>query len=762
MKARLELEEDAVLVYDAELDTARSNPAAIEWLGFDPAGLSRTEIERRLALEPPITREEGPLSRALRGESVSGLRLVLQRGDVRRELTASCTPLYVAGQVQGAVMVWRAPGARVQEALRASEDKFSRVFHGSIAAMTITRLRDGLYLEVNDRFLQINHRTRADVIGKTTLDMKAWKHPEDRGAFVRMLERSGQVRDVEYTFTRPSGEDWTALISAEVTEIEGERVIVTSLADITEQKCAARRIQEALQSAQKTNADLQRLQQELAEREKRYRTLFETSPAGIAVIEPDGSIAEFNERAHRQLGYDREEFTRLHLRDIERIETPPEIEKHIERILQTGADRFETQQCTKTGEIRDVLVDVRTIEVRGEKRILTVSRDVTERKRAEQALWDADRNKNQFIAVLSHELRNPLGPIRNSLYILDHAVPGGEQAVRARGVIQRQVGYMARLIDDLLDVTRVSRGKIHLEREDLDLREVVRRTIEDFRPGFETVDLQLEVAIWPEHLSVYGDRTRLAQIVGNLLHNASKFTTRGGRVAISVEKDRLRNEAVIRVQDDGVGISAEMLPRLFAPFAQADSTLDRSRGGLGLGLALVKGLVELHGGTVVARSDGAGRGAEFTVRVPLSENSKNEGGTDSAHKDRLPRRVLIIEDDRDAAQSLREALELSEHRVEVAYDGEDGFECARTFRPEVVICDIGLPGMDGYDVARAFRADAALRGILLVALTGYGMPEDQARAAQAGFQHHLPKPADMARLEEILANAAPSGEAGRA
>jgi PAS domain S-box-containing protein len=397
---------------------------------------------------------------------------------------------------------------------------------------------------------------------------------------------------------------------------------------------------------------------------------------------------------------------------------------------------------------------------------------IIERKRAEKALQEsearsretaealakADINKNHFLAVLSHELRNPLAPITNSLYILDHAVPGGEQAHRAQAVIGRQVAQLARLVDDLLDVTRIARNKIPLQRQRLELGELVRRTMEDHRPQFESNEVHLELAPTSQPVFVNGDSNRLAQMVGNLLQNSAKFTGPGGGTRVSVSTDSEAKQAVVRVTDTGVGMDQEMLARLFQPFAQADATLDRSKGGLGLGLALVKGLVELHGGTIAARSPGLGQGAEFVVRLPLA---LEEGAVDgSARSSTLVpggrRRVLIIEDNIDAADSLREALEFSAHEVEVAYNGPAGIAKAREYKPEVVFCDIGLPGMDGFDVARAFRADDALKGAYLVALSGYALPEDVQRASEAGFDQHLAKPPNLDILEQTLARA-PSG-----
>jgi signal transduction histidine kinase/DNA-binding response OmpR family regulator len=369
---------------------------------------------------------------------------------------------------------------------------------------------------------------------------------------------------------------------------------------------------------------------------------------------------------------------------------------------------------------------------------------------ANAQLVEVDRRKNEFLAVLSHELRNPLAPIKNSLYILDRAAPGGEQARRAQQVIGRQVHQLANLVDDLLDITRISRNKIQLRVERLDLNEVVRRSAEDNRALFESNGIRLDLTIAPEAVFVKADTTRVAQMVGNLLQNAAKFARRGGRTGVTVASDG--TDAMVQVVDDGVGMTPETTARLFQPFMQADESLDRSKGGLGLGLALVKGLVELHGGRISAHSDGLGKGARFEIRLPLDAGAPVEPNAASPAPARARCRILIVEDNVDAAESLREALEFDEHMVAVAHNGPDGLEQARSFKPDVVLCDIGLPGMDGYQVARAFRRDDALKGTFLVALSGYALPEDRERATEAGFQRHLAKPPSLASLEEILAN----------
>jgi PAS domain S-box-containing protein len=372
-------------------------------------------------------------------------------------------------------------------------------------------------------------------------------------------------------------------------------------------------------------------------------------------------------------------------------------------------------------------------------------------REANERLREADRRKDEFIAVLSHELRNPLAPIQNGLYILDRTPAGGDRARRALDVIRRQTLHLSRLVEDLLDVTRIARGKIRLQRERLDLGEAVRRTVDDHRASFTDAGIRLEARLagpcW-----VDADATRLAQIVGNLLGNALKFTPRGGQVALTLTAGE--GSATLSVRDDGAGIAPEVLARLFRPFSQADQTLDRSRGGLGLGLALVRGLAELHGGTATASSEGLGHGAEFRVELPLAAEVRAAPSEPAPHPVR-PRRVLVIDDNAESADTLRELLELCGHEVRAAYDGAAGVALARDYRPEVVLCDIGLPGMNGYSVARALRAEPTLDGTYLVALSGYALSDDVHRALEAGFHQHVAKPPDFAVLERLLETRGP-------
>jgi signal transduction histidine kinase/CheY-like chemotaxis protein len=390
------------------------------------------------------------------------------------------------------------------------------------------------------------------------------------------------------------------------------------------------------------------------------------------------------------------------------------------------------------------------VSAEGRKLVTETIRDVTELRRAYEALRDADRRKDEYLAMLSHELRNPLAPIRSAVFLLERADPASDGARRAREVIARQVGHLARMVDDLLDVSRLARGRIELRRARLDLAELVRRVGEDHRLLLAERGVQLEVQVPSEPVPVDGDGTRIAQLLGNLLQNAGKFTPRGGRVLLSLAVEEGR--VALRVRDTGAGIDPVLLGQVFEPFVQEERTLARSTGGLGLGLPLVKGLTELHGGSVEARSEGPGAGTEFVVRLPLAlgrgDGAAAEGGTE--HAQAAGRSVLVVDDNVDAAESLCEVVAFLGHSVEAVHDGMAALERVRERHPDVVLCDIGLPGMDGYEVARAIRADAALAGIRLVAVSGYAQPEDRARASSAGFDAHVAKPADPSLIERLI------------
>jgi PAS domain S-box-containing protein len=385
--------------------------------------------------------------------------------------------------------------------------------------------------------------------------------------------------------------------------------------------------------------------------------------------------------------------------------------------------------------------------------------DITQRKALEEALQqraeqlaEADRRKDEFLALLAHELRNPLAPIRNATQLLQRLGEPHPGVGPLREIIERQVTHLARLVDDLLDVSRISSAKVLLRKERLDLAALVRAVTADHRPLLLGGGLRLAVEVPDRPLWVDGDPTRLAQVVGNLLHNAGKFTDPGGLVTVRLAPGPDGGRATLTVCDTGIGLEADILGRLFEPFSQADRSLARSQGGLGLGLALVKGLVELHGGGVEAASAGPGRGAEFTVCLPLAPGPAEQKRPPGGPGPKATLRILVVEDNRDTAATLRLLLEMEGHEVAVAHNGTAGVAAARGLWPDVVLCDIGLPGgMDGYGVARALRADPEQAVATLIALTGYGQEEDRRQARQAGFDRHLTKPVDPVVLMQLLA-----------
>ncbi len=378
-----------------------------------------------------------------------------------------------------------------------------------------------------------------------------------------------------------------------------------------------------------------------------------------------------------------------------------------------------------------------------------------------EQIREADRRKDEFLGMLAHELRNPLAPIINCLQLQKMIDPADPRMGSIRETMDRQARHMGRLIDDLLDATRLAHGKILLRKERCNLNTVVRQTVEDYRNVIDSSGLALDIDLPGETVWVDGDPTRLVQAIGNLLHNAHKFSNPGGKVTVRLDTDEDGITARVVVTDTGIGIERSMLGHVFDVFRQAEQGLDRSRGGLGLGLALVKGLTQLHGGEVQAFSAGLGEGAEFTIRLPVADYAGATpplaAGTMSGGE---KHRVLVIEDNRDAADSIRMLLQHDGHDVNIAYTAQQGLERAREYQPDVIFCDIGLPVIDGYQVIQTIRQDAKLKDTFVVALTGYGREEDQKRAADAGFDLHLTKPIDYATLLKALQDATQAAPVG--
>jgi PAS domain S-box-containing protein len=384
--------------------------------------------------------------------------------------------------------------------------------------------------------------------------------------------------------------------------------------------------------------------------------------------------------------------------------------------------------------------------------------DISERKRVENALKEADRRKNEFLATLAHELRNPLAPIRNAVQILKVKGPSEDQLNWGRDMIDRQVVQMARLLDDLLDISRITRNKLELRKERVALSSVIESAVETSRPLIEACGHELAIDLPAEPIYLEADPMRLAQVVWNLLNNAAKYTDRGGRISLAAR--RQGSEVSISIADNGIGIESEMLPQLFEIFSQVAPASERSQGGLGIGLSLVRGLVEIHGGSIEAHSDGPGQGSQFTVRLPLVVETVSPKMPPVAHSvlavQGSGRRILVVDDNRDSADSLGTLLRVQGYDVHTAYDGQAAIEAAEILRPDVVLLDLGMPRLNGYEAARHLRQQPWGRDLTLIALTGWGQDEDRQRTREAGFDQHFVKPVDPAELLQLLSEPQPS------
>jgi signal transduction histidine kinase/CheY-like chemotaxis protein len=379
---------------------------------------------------------------------------------------------------------------------------------------------------------------------------------------------------------------------------------------------------------------------------------------------------------------------------------------------------------------------------------------VLQHKRTEAAFQELDRRKDEFLAILAHELRNPMAPLSNCLEVLRLAENNPELMEQTRGVMERQVRQMVRLVDDLMDVSRMTRGKIELRRQRIELAAVLESAVEIARPVIEASGHELTVTLPPAPVFLDADLSRLAQVFSNLLNNAAKYTERAGHIRLTAE--RQESEVVVKVRDDGIGISGDVLPRIFDIFTQGDRSLERAQGGLGIGLSIVRGVVELHGGSVVAHSAGPGQGSEFTVRLPvlqaaIGEIQAPEGDGEPAA---VPshHRILVADDNTDSAESLALLLTLRGSEVRIAHDGWEAVEAAAAFAPDIVLLDIGMPRLNGYEAARKIREQDRGKQVVLIALTGWGQDEDRQRSTDAGFDFHLVKPVDFAELEQLLAS----------
>jgi len=503
------------------------------------------------------------------------------------------------------------------------------------------------------------------------------------------------------------------------------------------------------------------LEAALRETRTNLAAIVESSDDAIIGIDLQGRVNSWNSGAERVYGYTREEIIGRPIMLVIPEELYFEETEIFEKVRSGQAVRhYETVRMRKDGTRVDVSLTVSAIRD-DQGRLVGVSkvaRDIGERKRAEREAAEAARRKDEFLAILAHELRNPLAPIRYALDIAKQANASADVRQRAEEVITRQIDQMARLLDDLLDVSRIARGQVALRRKWVDLTSVVGLAIDAARPLLDAKGHNLSIELPRETLRLNADPVRLTQILTNLLTNAAKYTDREGDIQLCARREG--EEVVLSVRDNGMGIDPEMMPRMFTLFAQASPALQRSEGGLGVGLALVKGFVEMHGGRIDARSEGPGRGSEFVVRLPIGDKPR-EDDPDAPARAAGPRslRVLVADDNVDIAETSATLLQLWGHEVRVAHGGREALEIAESFRPHIALVDIGMPQMSGLDVARALRLASWATHMRLVAITGWGQAEDRKVALRAGFDDHVTKPVEPARLQALLEQAVEHVEA---
>ncbi len=496
--------------------------------------------------------------------------------------------------------------------------------------------------------------------------------------------------------------------------------------------------------------------QSFQESEERFRAVVSSAMDAIIALDAEQNIILFNRAAEAMFGCRAEQVlgTRIDRFIPERFRAAHP--GHVRRFGESGAisrpmgQRGPVQALRADGEEFPIEASLSQFALDGKRVFTVIMRDITERRRAEIALKEADRHKDEFLATLAHELRNPLAPIRNGLHVLRRSGADAPAAKRIQAIMERQADHLVRLVDDLLEISRISRGKIELRRERVDLASVIDDAVEMSRDLVDAGELELRVAKPRSPLPLDADAVRLTQVFANLLNNAAKFTDPGGRVEITAERER--DMGVVSVTDTGVGLAKDMLPRVFDLFTQAADGYERGTGGLGIGLALVRNLVELHGGTVEAHSEGKGRGSRFVVRLPLSTETTARASPPEAEErgTKTPCSVLIVDDVPDIAASFALLLGTLEASVRVTHSGVDGVAACADFAPQVVFLDIGMPGMDGYETARRMRALPAGRRAHLVALTGWGGEETRRRAQEAGFDAHFTKPPEFHKIKELL------------
>jgi PAS domain S-box-containing protein len=741
---------DAVVTADANGAVTFLNEAARSLTGW-------TQVEARgvpLGIVVPIIDEESrepvedPAARALRGETIFGLAnhsLLIARDGTERPIDDSAAPIHnEAGDVAGVVLVFRDCTDRrrheraAAEALRYAEEILATLREPFVVLDKNLRVKTA-----NASFYRAFHASEPETVGRLLYELGdgQWDIPTLRTLLEAAIPEKIIVEDFEVEHDFPAIGRRSMLLNARCFQPDGEHPTLVLLAfqDVTERK---------------------RSGAALLDSELRFRRLFLTAKDGILILDAAlGTIIEANPFMSGLLGYELDDFLGKELWEIGLFQDK-EANREAYRELRTkGYIRYEHLPLRTKGGDEVEVEFVSNLYMVGNRQVAQCNiRDITQRSRMERearaqaaAMADLHRRKDEFLAMLSHELRNPLSPILNAVHLL--RLEGSENLIQceARAIIERQVGQLSHLVDGLLEVARFTSGKILLHPMRLDMRSVVERAVESARPLIARRRHVLMVDVPEGPIWLLADPARLEQVVVNLLNNAAKYTDEGGQIWLKLQSEG--REMVLSVRDTGIGIDLGEFPDIFDLFTQSARSLDRSQGGLGIGLSLVQRLVEMHRGTVEVQSDGLGQGSEFTVRLPLPISAEPEPPSVLERPAERPAhsgRVLVVDDNVDSAEILAKLLRRSGHDVRTAYTGPAALLAAAAYLPDVVLLDIGLPGLNGYEVARQLRHDPRLKDVRLVAMTGYGQESDLQLAREAGFDKHLVKPVNFPEVQGIL------------
>ena len=754
---------DAVITTDVEGKVSYLNPVAESMTGWSLAQARGELLERVFRIVNEDTRQtvENPIGKALQTGKIVGLAnhtALIDKHGTAIPIEDSAAPIRDAqGKVSGAVVVFHdvTQRRRAEDALRTSEERLRATFNQAAVGIVVAGLNHQ-FLEANQRFCDILGYS-LDELRRLTFTQVT--HPDDLSATQAQTQAllAGQIPHCafERRFVRKDGAAvWARTALTLLKEVSGEALrFIGIIEDITDRK-------ETEQALRDTRSQAQEIRSNLA-------AIVESSDDSIISKTLDGVISTWNRGAERMFGYAPEEVIG---KPVTMLIPPKHIneEQAILQKLRRGEriDHYETVRMRKDGTLLDVSLTVSPIKDLNGKIVgaSKIARDITQRKRveealrqeiairerAEAALREADHRKDEFLATLAHELRNPLAPIRQAAMLFKAPTATEAQKRWSSDVINRQVQHMALLLEDLLDISRITRGTLELRTEMVELAEVVHAAIEAARPAIDNKRHVFSIELPPEPVQFVADPLRLAQVLTNLLTNAAKYTDLGGQLRLRASCSH--ETITISVVDTGIGLSSDAIRNVFRMFSQVASSLDHSEGGLGIGLALSKGLVELHGGQIEARSAGIGQGSEFIVRLPLRRTSalRQKPVIHSTSARPVSRRVLIADDNCDAAESLATLLRIDGHDVTVVRDGKEALAAFSAVQPEVALLDIGMPELNGYEVARQVRQCSLGRAVTLIAVTGWGQDRDKAQALAAGFNHHFTKPVEADRLCELL------------